>query len=176
MKFICLVAFVSGLFCLTHSASAQQNADVSSLQIATEIIRLQHEHDHYAQKLEAYVEPYTSLIMRDNPDNKDLAQKIIKETYVPALMRRNDEVEKLSAKIYAENFTQDELKNVFDFMKSPVGTKLRDLTPKLIQQGNIEGHDLRADIRQKALDLLTEALKKNNLKIPEEIAVWEKNK
>jgi hypothetical protein len=149
--------------------------DQKTLEVAKEIVHIQYGMDTYGQKLEAKLDSYRTVILRDNPNQNEAIKKVISEDYIPVFTAHMDDFERISAEIYARNFTYNELQSILKFLKSPVGEKLHKLTPELLRQGNEVARPLRAELGHIAIQKLIEGLEANNLNVPKEISVWQKD-
>ncbi len=65
-------------------------------------------------------------------DLNESAQKVVKE-----LNGREQEIGEQMAKIYANSFTEQELKDIATFYKSPLGKKVIDQEPVALQQSSV---------------------------------------
>jgi hypothetical protein len=175
-----LALFFTFCVCPAHAEQATLSSSTQIepkvLDAAKEAVHLMYGGQDYAKSLEARMDSYVSLTLRDNPSKKEIIQKLIEETFIPGFMAHEGEFEDMSAEIYAKNFTYDELKDILVFMKSPVGRKLQAIKPELLNQGNEMARPLRERLNGDGRQKFIQALEDNSLNVPKELAVWEKDK
>ena len=116
-------------------ALAQQPAQPTPAAIASakELLTLKHATAMYANAVPGMVERTKTTLLQSNlnyqKDLNEVAVIVAKE-----LAGREKEIGDGMAKIYASQFTEQELKDLVTFYKSPLGQKLLAQEPKAIEQ------------------------------------------
>jgi uncharacterized protein len=112
-----------------HAQSQQPSA--ASLQVAKQLITVTHATTVFDPLIAGVVEQAKLLFLQQNPglgkDLNEVAGKIRKE-----LQPRFSQITNEVALLYAKNFTEQELKEILVFYKSPAGQKLLQKQPKVI--------------------------------------------
>jgi len=115
--------------------SAQPSAQPSAAAIASakELLTLKHADAMYANAVPGMVERTKTTLLQSNLNyQKDLNEVAL--VVAKSLAGREKEIGDGMAKIYASQFTEQELKDLVTFYKSPLGQKLLAQEPKAIEQ------------------------------------------
>ena len=121
-------------------ASAQQPAAAplkpvspSALAAAKELLTVKNVGQVYANAVPNIIQRVKDQILASNLSyQKDLNEIALTEAQSKA--GRENEIGETMAKIYATDFTEQELKDLVTFYKSPLGQKLLTTEPRAIQQ------------------------------------------
>jgi hypothetical protein len=175
MKYLATVLFAAGLglglVCSGLPAQAQpaaqpqlKPATPAAIAAAKEILALKHVSAMYQNAIPSIVQRTKDSIMQNNLNyQKDLNEVAV--TVAQTLAGRENEIGEQMAKIYANSFTEQELKDLVTFYKSPLGAKLLVEEPKAISaslaymnqwaQGfaeEVNGH-FRAEMRKRGKEI-----------------------
>lgn len=124
---------VVGMFAVSPAAMAQQQPSAAAMSTARELIAVKGSTGLYDSVIPGVVEQAKNLFLRTNPglakDLNEVAAKL-KADYGA----RNAELRDHVVKIYASHFTEKELKEALAFYKTPVGRKLIEHEPKILEQ------------------------------------------
>src|SRR3954469_10856007 len=132
-----------GLALAVAPASAQQPKDApaaaplksatpAAMAAAKEILTLKNASAMYAQAVPNLVEQTKNGLIQNNLNyQKDLGEVAL--IVAKSLAGREKEIGDGMAQIYANEFTEQELKDLVTFYKSPLGTKLLVTEPRAIQ-------------------------------------------
>jgi hypothetical protein len=115
--------------------SAQPSAQPSAAAVASakELLTLKHADAMYANAVPGMVERTKTTLLQSNLNyQKDLNEVAL--VVAKSLAGREKEIGDGMAKIYASQFTEQELKDLVTFYKSPLGQKLLAQEPKAIEQ------------------------------------------
>jgi hypothetical protein len=118
-------------------AGAQQppplkQASPAAIAAATEILVMKKASAMYASAVPNIVQQTKDALLQSNLNyQKDLNEVAV--IVVQKLAGREKEIGEGMAKIYANEFTEQELKDLVTFYKSPLGQKLLSTEPKVIQ-------------------------------------------
>ncbi|SDL09783.1 hypothetical protein SAMN04488034_102277 [Salinimicrobium catena] len=112
-KFICL--FFLGF--IGFQSQAQESSDLQ--QKAVSLIEMTS-----GQQFDIMLDPIVKMIPEKN-----------QEAFKNEMMASLDDVYTRLAKIYTEKFTEEELDQILAFYNTPVGKKMRDITPELTKRG-----------------------------------------
>ncbi len=140
MKFTkTLAAVVFGLALSGMSAQAQAPKaaaappppPASAIAAATELLAIKKANTVYQGIVPTVIQRTKDAIMQNNLNyQKDLDEVAVK--LAAELANRREEIGKAMAQIYATNFTEQELKDLIAFYKSPLGQKFLEQEPKSI--------------------------------------------
>jgi len=139
MKFTkTLVAAVFGIALSGMSAQAQAPKaapppppSAGAIAAATELLAIKKANTVYQGIVPTVIQRTKDAIMQNNLNyQKDLDEVAVK--LAAELANRREEIGKAMAEIYATNFTEQELKDLIAFYKSPLGQKFLDQEPKSI--------------------------------------------
>lgn len=109
------------------------NPPAASVALAKEIVAAKQGNAFYQGAVTGLATQVKDAFERDHLDKqKDLnevAQKVIAD-----LKGRENEIGDILAKVYASNFTEQELKDLANFYKTPLGKKVIENEPKAMEQ------------------------------------------
>ena len=129
---VCPAAVVVTLVAFGPAAHAQtKKPSAASMQVARQLIKVTNTTAVFDPLIAGVVEQAKLLLLQQNPDlGKDLNEVALKlrEQLKPRFSQITDEV----ALLYAQTFTEQELKNILAFYKTPTGQKLLQKQPKVI--------------------------------------------
>jgi uncharacterized protein len=109
-----------------------RDASPAAIAAANEILAMKNASAMYAQAIPNIVAQTKDALIRENLNyQKDLTEVAV--VVATTLAGRQKEVGDGMAKIYANEFTEQELKDLVTFYKSPLGQKLLSTEPKAIQ-------------------------------------------
>jgi uncharacterized protein len=129
-----------GLALASVPASAQQPAappakppaSPAAIAAAKEILTMKNASAMYAQAVPSVVEQTKTNLLQSNLNyQKDLNEVAV--IVAQSLAGREKEIGDGMAKVYADAFTEQELKDLVTFYKSPLGQKLLSAEPQAIQ-------------------------------------------
>jgi hypothetical protein len=113
-------------------ATALKPASPGALAAAREILTMKNAAAMYANAVPNLVEQTKNVLMQSNLNyQKDLNEVAI--IVAKALAGREKEIGEGMAQVYANEFTEQELKDLVNFYKSPLGQKLLASEPRAIQ-------------------------------------------
>ena len=124
-----------GLALTALPAAAQQPKPASPTAIAAakEILMMKHADAMYANAVPALVQKTKDQLLQSNLNyQKDLNEVAV--IVAQKLAGREKEIGDGMAAVYAQAFTEQELKDLLAFYKSPLGQKLLTAEPQAIQQ------------------------------------------
>ena len=124
------VAVMFGL-ALGPAAAQTKNPSPAALLMAKELIELKGATKMFDPLLAGVIEYHKSFFLQNNPNlGKDL--DVVAQKLVVDLAPRRAEMQQQVARIYAEHFSEQELRDALAFYKTPLGKKLIDEEPKVI--------------------------------------------
>lgn len=131
---------VAGVAALVSPAHAQRQPSANAIAMAKEIIAVKGSAKGYNVVVASLIERAKGMLLQTNPMlSKDLNQVALKLRKEFATIA--DEPLTDAAKLYASKFTEQELKTVLAFYKTPTGRKVIEQEPVIFQQSM---HDLDA--------------------------------
>ena len=112
--------------------TALKPASPGALAAAKEILTMKNASAMYANSVPNLVQQTKNVLMQSNLNyQKDLNEVAI--IVAKALAGREKEIGEGMAQVYANEFTEQELKDLVNFYKSPLGQKLLSSEPRAIQ-------------------------------------------
>jgi len=114
------------------AAPAKPPASPAAIAAAKEILAMKNASAMYAQAVPSVVEQTKTNLLQSNLNyQKDLNEVAV--IVAQSLAGREKEIGDGMAKVYADAFTEQELKDLVTFYKSPLGQKLLTAEPEAIQ-------------------------------------------
>jgi len=120
-----------------HPAAAQSTAPLkpaspAAIAAATEILNMKHASQVYQNAVPSIVQKTKDVLLQNNLNyQKDLNE--VAPIVAQNLAGRTKEIGDGMAQIYANEFTEQELKDIVAFYKTPLGQKLLSTEPVAIQ-------------------------------------------
>jgi len=143
---------------LTVAANAQQPS-AASMSTARELITITGATALFSPLIAGVVEQAKVLFLQQDPslgkDLNDISGKI-RTDLQPRFTELTDEV----ARLYATNFTEQELKEVLAFYKTPSGKKLLNEQPKIVDSSMKFAQDWANKLSDQVIAKMREELKK----------------
>ncbi len=136
-RILSAAGLVLGLALTVVPSGAQQLLDVkpaspAAIAAATELLNMKNVAAMYASAVPNIVAQTKDALLQSNLNyQKDLNEVAV--IVVQSLAGRQKEITEGMAKIYASDFTEQELKDLVAFYKTPLGQKLLNQEPKTIQ-------------------------------------------
>ena len=113
-------------------AAPLKPVSASAMQAARDLLAVKNVNQVYANAVPNIIQRVKDQILASNLSyQKDLNE--ISVTEAQSMTGREKEIGEQMAKIYANDFTEQELKDLTAFYKSPLGQKLQNQEPKTIQ-------------------------------------------
>ncbi len=126
-----VAGFVLGVALAGATAQAQQKPSAAAIATAKEILVIKKATGIYENAVPGMVQRTKTALLQSNlnyqKDLNEVAVKIAKD-----LTGREKEIGDEMAKQYATDFTEQELKELLTFLKSPIGRKMIEQEPKTI--------------------------------------------
>jgi hypothetical protein len=114
------------------AAPAAKPASPAAIAAAKEILAMKNASAMYAQAIPTVVEQTKTTFLQNNLNyQKDLNEVAV--IVAQGFAGREKEIGEGMAKVYADGFTEQELKDLVTFYKSPLGQKLLTAEPQAIQ-------------------------------------------
>ena len=114
------------------AAPALKPASPAAIAAAKEILAMKNASAMYASAIPNIVQQTKQVLLQNNLNyQKDLNEVAV--IVAQGLAGREQEIGEGMAKIYANEFTEQELKDLVTFYKSPLGQKLLSTEPRAIQ-------------------------------------------
>ena len=138
VRFIAHTVGAAAIACLalTQGAQAQQQPSAAAVTLATQLLEIKGGLGAYDPAIDGVVTHHKDLLLQINPNlTKDIND-------VEQLMRqggaaRREELHKEIALGYASAFTEQELKDIIVFYKTPLGKKMIEQEPKAGEQSTM---------------------------------------
>jgi len=152
------LAVIAALIAGAPAAFAQQPSPVA-MTTAKEIMKTSGAMALFNPLIPGVIEQAKNLYLQQNPglakDLNEIAAKLRAD-----LVPRMDELTNEMAKLYATHFTEQELKDVLAFYRTPTGTKLLAEQPKIADEGLKYAQDWANTLSDQVMSLMRDELKK----------------
>jgi uncharacterized protein len=130
---IALGLALTGVSAWAQQPASPKPASPAAIAAAKEILTLKNASAMYANAVPGMVQKTKDVLLQNNLNyQKDLNEVAV--IVAQKLAGREKEIGEGMAKVYANEFTEQELKDLVTFYKSPLGQKLLSTEPKAIQQ------------------------------------------
>ncbi len=146
------------LIVLTGSAQAQQPTP-AAVSMARDLIALKGATNMYDPVVRGVVEQAKNVLLRTNPMvSKDLNEVTTKlhAEYAPKI----NELREIVARAYASRFTEQELKDALTFYKTPLGKKLIQQEPQILEQTMKDAQTWGDRLSQEVMNRMRAEMKK----------------
>jgi len=135
VRFIAHTVGAAAIACLAliQGAQAQQQPSAAAITLATQLLELKGGISAYDPAIDGVVTHHKGVLLQINPnlakDLNDVEQLVRKDSAA-----RREELHKEIAIGYASAFTEQELKDMIAFYKTPLGKKMIEQEPKAGEQ------------------------------------------
>ena len=106
-----------------------------------------------------------TVIKQGSGKTAEEATSIVDEVLLPAMQTRLGELSAMLAEIYAANYTIDEMHQLVTFYQSPLGQRLKQVTPVIAQQSMIAGRTWGEQVAREALAEKADELRRRGVKL-----------
>ena len=158
-RIVRLAAIAAALVLSVPAAQAQKKPTPAAMLAAGQIVKLTGATNLFTPLIAGVVEQAKLLFLQQNPDlAKDLNEVAAKlrAEYTPRLAELTTHV----ATLYAQRFSEPELKQLLTFYQSPVGKKLVDLQPQIVDSSMKYAQDWANKLSDQVIDKMREEMKK----------------
>lgn len=155
-RYVIAGIYVLGL-CFVAAPAASQQAPADALPVARELITVMRATDQFKLIFPTIMQSLKPAIVQGRPQiEKDI------DAMMPVLLEgvnsRINEITDQMAGVYARTFTVDEMRQLIAFYQTPVGQKLLEKLPTLVQEsmsiGQAWGRRLATELRDSMVDAL----------------------
>jgi hypothetical protein len=155
-RYVIAGIYVLGL-CFVAAPAASQHAPADALPVARELITVMRATDQFKLIFPTIMQSLKPAIVQGRPQiEKDI------DAMMPVLLEgvnsRINEITDQMAGVYARTFTVDEMRQLIAFYQTPVGQKLLETLPTLVQEsmsiGQAWGRRLATELRDSMVDAL----------------------
>jgi hypothetical protein len=147
-----------GLIVLAGSAQAQQPTP-AGISMAKELIALKGASTMYDPVVRGVVEQAKNVLLRTNPMvGKDLNEVTAKLHTEYA--SKVTELREIVARVYASRFSEQELKEALAFYRTPLGKKLIEQEPKILDQTMADAQAWGEKLSQEVMNRMRAEMKK----------------
>jgi hypothetical protein len=141
------------------TAASAEDPSPNAVAIAKEIIEIKGGTELYTPVVPALIEQAKGLFLQTNPTLQaplnEVAAKLRKEFEPESAEMVND-----AAKIYAAAFTEEELKQVLAFYKSPLGRKIIEEEPRILEKSRQNVQQMAERLSDKVISRMRVEMKK----------------
>ncbi|MBV9956060.1 MAG: DUF2059 domain-containing protein [Pseudolabrys sp.] len=147
------------MLALVFSAHAQNRPSAAAIETAREILALKGGIDMFATLIPSVIEQNKGILVQQNPMLQKDANEVAEQLRT-SYASRNAEVIREVATLYASHFTEEELKQLLVFYKSPLGKKVVTEEPKAAEQSMGFAQTWAVKFSDEVLTKLRDELKK----------------
>jgi hypothetical protein len=149
----------AALMAWPHQASAQQQPSASSIAAANEILDAKGSMVLFEPLVPGVVEQAKNVFLQTNPNlSKDLNEVATNLRKQLALRLGNLKTE--AAKTYASHFSEQELKEIAAFYKTPLGKKMIEEEPKIVDETLRMAQDWANRLSEEVMGMFRSEMKK----------------
>jgi hypothetical protein len=157
-RYVIAGIYVLGL-CFVAAPAASQQAPADALPVARELITVMRATDQFKLIFPTIMQSLKPAIVQGRPQiEKDI------DAMMPVLLEgvnsRINEITDQMAGVYARTFTVDEMHQLIAFYQTPVGQKLLEKLPTLVQESMSIGQAWRRRLATELRDSMVDALRK----------------
>ena len=117
------------------------------------------------QAVQQSVKAVAGVLKQKNPAQADAVDAFVTEHFMPEFQRHAPEIASDIAAIYALNFTGEELDGLIAFYETPLGKKMIQKLPQLIQQSIVVGQSWGERVGREAIEKLMPKLREKGLNL-----------
>ncbi len=132
--------------------------------LAREVVDASGAASSFDNVIPAFVEQAKGMIQQGNPDLVTHLKEI-SEAIKPEYQKRTNDLVQLIALTYAQKFTEDELRKLLAFYKSPEGTKLVKSMPVILEESFNKSQDWGNTVSREIVARFRLELEKRGIKI-----------
>jgi uncharacterized protein len=155
---------IACMFLFSISGAPAQTPSREAMTAARSLVTTMKVADQYKAMLPATLKGLRRALTQDRPEierDYDAMMPTIEEAFTPYYTAIVDDI----ATVYANNFTVGEMRAIEVFYRQPVGQKLLEKTPAIMQQTNQAGQDASHKAAEDLRTRLTEALRQKGHKL-----------
>jgi hypothetical protein len=152
--------------CIFSRAVLAQDIDAKALEQSRKILEMTHMAALGEQMIALMVPKMTDLLVQANPERGAVAKEIFEQYGIPSLRESMPEFIDTLAMTYAKHFTADELSELVTFYQTPLGQKLIDTQPALMNEASVIGQQWGAKAAQNMLKKIAPLFKERGLQVP----------
>lgn len=143
----------------TLPANAQSKPSAAAMKVGEQLVNATGAGSIFNPLIPGVVEQAKLVFLQQNPglakDLNEVAAKL-RDEYAS----RQAELNKYVASLYAQRFTVDELKKLLAFYQSPLGKKLLEQQPRIVDTSMSYAQDWANKLSSKVIDKFREEMKK----------------
>ena len=153
------VAAIAAMMALAAPSAYAQKPTPAALQTAKELVAITGSSALFSPLIAGVIEQAKNLYLQQNPalagDLNEIASRLRTE-----LTPRISELTGHVSELYAEQFSEQELKDLVTFYKSPAGKKLLERQPKVIEDSLKYAQDWAGKLSDEVIAKMRDELKK----------------
>jgi uncharacterized protein len=155
-RYVIAGIYVLGL-CFVAAPAVSQQAPADAIPVARELITVMRATDQFKLIFPIIMQSLKPAIVQGRPQvERDM--DAVMPVLIEAANSRVDEIGDQMAGVYARAFTVDEMRQLIAFYQTPVGQKLLEKSPTLVQEsmsiGRAWGQRLGAELKDMMIDAL----------------------
>ena len=159
-----IFAFTLALLCGRPAAGQPQTPSPEAMAAARDLVVAAHAADNFRAILPLLVQQLKPAIVQGRAE-VDRDYDAIMPTLMEGLLARADAIVDGISIVYARNLTIDEMKQLADFYRSPVGQTFLKKMPVIVQESMVLGQRFGEEAAGQLHDRMIEELRKRGHKI-----------
>jgi uncharacterized protein len=155
---------ITSMLLFSMSGASAQKPSPEAMTAARSLVTTMKAADPYKAMLPATLMGFRRTLTQDRPEierDYDAMMPMIEDAFKPYYTAIVDDI----ATVYANNFTVGEMRAIEVFYRQPVGQKLLEKSPAVMQQTNQVGQDASRKAAEDLRTRLTEALRQKGHKL-----------
>ena len=154
---------------LAPKLAANPEIDLKAVTLAAEMVTLLDGSADITRIFDTTSKNVYSLILRDNPKQNKIPEKLVKDAMHSAILPHMDEIGSNTAKLYAQNYSVEEMQQIVDFYKKPVGQKMLKTMPDIMVKTISINMPVVKAAMQDGMASVVLTLKKKGMNVPREL-------
>ncbi len=154
-----LAVLAVAVVAISSAAQAQKKPSAAAVETANELVKVTGATALFNPLISGVVEQAKIVFLQQNPglsgDLNEIAVKI-RTDLAPRFSELTDEV----GRLYAQHFTEQELKAILAFYKSPVGQKMLKEQPQVVDSSMKFAQDWANNLTDEVINKMRDELKK----------------
>ncbi|MHA6768654.1 DUF2059 domain-containing protein [Sphingobium ummariense] len=161
-----LMLLASPLIAQSAAEKPQIAQTPSHLALADELVEVARVGELQMSVIPQLVEMIMPLVIRGNEGKADEVRRIVSEEMQRAFGAKLPELIRVTRDAYANNLTDQELRDLTAFYRSASGQRFIAMMPKITSESMSAGANVGRSAAQSALPVIIDRLQKANLKVP----------
>jgi len=150
-----------------EDAESQPDLGVEKKAAIREMLEVSQARQIADQVFEVFRNQLVPAIQRENPGERERIREIVREEIGATMDELLPDLMAVTATVWAKHFTTEEIRGLTDFYRTPLGQKLIEKQPIVMQEAMQASFQISQDMGQQVMQRVRKRLQAENLKVPE---------